>query len=35
MARLQVAGLLRGFIINGAWGLGTAIVYRLASRWRF
>ena len=34
MARLQLAGLLRGFIINGAWGLGTALVYRLANRLR-
>jgi len=34
MARLQLAGLLRGFIINGAWGLGTAVVYRLANRLR-
>jgi len=24
--------LLRGFVINGAWGIGTAIVYRLATR---
>lgn len=32
--RLQIAGLLRGFVINGAWGLGTALVYRLASYWR-
>jgi len=35
MARLQLAGLLRGFVINGAWGLGAAIIYRLANRWRF
>jgi hypothetical protein len=34
MARLQIAGLLRGFVINGAWGLGTALAYRLANRWR-
>jgi hypothetical protein len=34
MARLQLAGLLRGFIINGAWGLGTALFYRLANRLR-
>jgi len=33
-ARLQFAGLLRGFVINGAWGLGTALAYRLANRWR-
>src|SRR5215468_663837 len=33
LERLQIAGLLRGFVINGAWGLGTAIVYRLATRW--
>jgi len=32
LERLQIAGLLRGFIINGAWGLGTAIFYRLATR---
>lgn len=34
LARLQIAGLLRGFVINGAWGLGTAIAYRLLNRWR-
>jgi len=34
LARLEIAGLLRGFVINGAWGLGTAILYRLANRWR-
>jgi hypothetical protein len=34
LERLQIAGLLRGFAINGAWGLGTAIVYRLVNRWR-
>jgi hypothetical protein len=34
MARLQLAGLLRGFIINGAWGLGAALVYRFANRLR-
>jgi hypothetical protein len=32
--RLQAAMLLRGFVINGAWGLGTALVYRLANHWR-
>lgn len=31
-ARLQFAMLLRGFIINGAWGLGAALTYRLARR---
>ena len=34
LARLEIAGLLRGFVINGAWGLGTAIAYRLLNRWR-
>lgn len=34
MARLQAAMLLRGFVINGAWGLGTALVSRLANRQR-
>src|SRR5262245_35374919 len=34
LERLQIAGLLRGFVINGAWGLGTALVYRLANHWR-
>ena len=29
-ARLQFAMLLRGFIINGAWGLGAALTYRVA-----
>jgi len=33
MARLQVATLLRGFVINGVWGLGTALAYRVARRW--
>src|SRR5262249_18881534 len=33
MARLQTATLLRGFVINGAWGLGTALAYRVARRW--
>jgi len=23
-----------GLIVNGAWGLGTALIYRLLSRWR-
>jgi hypothetical protein len=31
-ARLQFAMLLRGFIINGAWGLGAALTYRVAQR---
>jgi hypothetical protein len=31
-ARLQVAMLLRGFVINGAWGLGTALTYRAVRR---
>jgi hypothetical protein len=31
-SRLQFAMLLRGFIINGAWGLGAALTYRLAQR---
>jgi hypothetical protein len=31
-ARLQFAMLLRGFIINGAWGLGAALTYRVARR---
>jgi hypothetical protein len=30
--RLQLASLLRGFVINGAWGLGTALAYRIAAR---
>jgi hypothetical protein len=34
LERLQIAGLLRGFVINGAWGLGTAIAYRLLNRRR-
>ena len=34
LARLEIAGLLRGFVINGAWGLGTAIAYRLLNRGR-
>jgi hypothetical protein len=33
-ARLQAAMLLRGFVINGAWGLGTALVSRLTNRMR-
>ena len=32
VARLQFAMLLRGFIINGAWGLGAALTYRMARR---
>src|SRR5262249_3850669 len=32
MENLQLARLLRGFVINGAWGLGTALVYRIAAR---
>ena len=31
-ARLQTAMLLRGFVINGAWGLGTALTYRAIRR---
>jgi hypothetical protein len=31
-ARLQVAMLLRGFVINGAWGLGAALSYRAIRR---
>jgi hypothetical protein len=31
-SRLQIASLLRGFIINGAWGLGTGIAYRVFRR---
>lgn len=31
-ARLQFAMLLRGFLINGAWGLGTALTYRVIGR---
>jgi hypothetical protein len=31
-SRLQIASLLRGFIINGAWGLGTGISYRVFRR---
>ena len=30
--RLQFAMLLRGFIINGAWGLGAGLAYRAARR---
>ena len=33
-ARLQFAMLLRGFLINGAWGLGTALTYRVIGRIR-
>jgi hypothetical protein len=33
-ARLQFAMLLRGFVINGAWGLGTALTYRVMGRLR-
>jgi hypothetical protein len=32
VARLQFAMLLRGFIINGAWGLGAGLAYRVARR---
>jgi len=32
VTRLQFAMLLLGFIINGAWGLGTALTYRAARR---
>jgi hypothetical protein len=32
LERLQIAGLLRGFVINGAWGLGTAIAFRFMTR---
>jgi hypothetical protein len=31
-AWLQIAMLLRGFIINGAWGLGTVLAYRVVRR---
>jgi hypothetical protein len=31
-ARLQMAMLLRGFVINGAWGLGAALSYRAIRR---
>ena len=31
-ARLQIAMLLRGFVINGAWGLGTALTSRAVRR---
>jgi hypothetical protein len=31
-ARLHVAMLLRGFVINGAWGLGAALSYRAIRR---
>jgi len=34
VARLQFAMLLRGFIINGAWGFGAALAYRIAQRLR-
>ena len=32
VARMQFAMLLRGFVINGAWGLGTALAYRTLRR---
>src|SRR5262249_49965880 len=32
MENLQLARLLHGFVINGAWGLGTALIYRIAAR---
>ena len=31
-ARLQIAMQLRGFVINGAWGLGAALTYRAVRR---
>jgi len=31
-AWLQIAMPLRGFVINGAWGLGTALTYRALRR---
>jgi len=32
VARLQFAMLLRGFIINGAWGLGAGLAYHAGRR---
>jgi hypothetical protein len=32
VARLQAAMLLRGFVINGVWGLGAALSYRVIRR---